>query len=667
MKENVVRRYSFPILLLASLHALAVDNTATNLVSDEVVVTATRFEDRSGIAPTLETIHSDEIQASGERFLPDLLKRQAGILTRDNSASPDKQVDLRGFGMTGDQNTVILVDGQRLSENELATASWTSIPLDSIERIEIVRGSASVLYGAGAVAGVINIITRHPRRGAREATVSGGIGNYATGELRAGATLANDSMGLTLAANHYESNNYRFNNALSQEGINFGFDTLGTGPRLGLRLAAERQALRLPGARTATELITDRRGATTPDDYANRESQRIGAIGVVPVGEGEFRIDMSYRSRDTNSVQVLAGDVRTILAASDNLAVSPRIRMPVRLGEATFSTILGIDWADWNYTGDSSSSFGLTRLSSSQQTNALYAQEHISLPSATQLMFGGRLHKVHSSARDAASTQPYASGSQDKHLRAYEIQIQQEFGKSLSAYVKRGQSFRLATVDEVYAPFGGPAFDAIVTFLEPQVSRDYEVGVRAGHGATQGRLSLYRMLLTNEIHFDPVSFTNTNYPPSERFGAEMDGQWQLAPRVHIAGNLTYARARFRSGSVNGTDVAGKDVPLVPRLKANLQVALGFSDTLTGYVAENWVSTQYLDNDESNTFFTKIPAFKTVDTRLEADFGRWSIAGEIRNLFNAKYYTYGVRSLTSTRYNSYPASERILMLSAKMSF
>ena len=62
------------------------------------------------------------------------------------------------------QNLVVLLDGQRLNENELTGIKWSSIPINSIERIEIMRGAGAVLYGAGATGGVINIITRTPGR-----------------------------------------------------------------------------------------------------------------------------------------------------------------------------------------------------------------------------------------------------------------------------------------------------------------------------------------------------------------------------------------------------------------------------------------------------------------------------------------------------------------------
>src|SRR6478672_8659794 len=118
---------------------------------EEVVITATRFAQPAQEIPIGVSIITDEqIMRSGVNTLPQLLARQPGITVRDNSGSPDQSVDMRGFGITGDQNTLVMVDGQRLSENELTTARWSTIPLSAIDRIEILRGSGAVLYGANA-------------------------------------------------------------------------------------------------------------------------------------------------------------------------------------------------------------------------------------------------------------------------------------------------------------------------------------------------------------------------------------------------------------------------------------------------------------------------------------------------------------------------------------
>ena len=79
--------------------------------------------------------------------MPDLLAEQVGITLQDffGNNAVSTSVDMRGFGVTGGQNTLILLDGRRLSDIDLSSVQWSSVPLSSIERIEILRGTGSVL------------------------------------------------------------------------------------------------------------------------------------------------------------------------------------------------------------------------------------------------------------------------------------------------------------------------------------------------------------------------------------------------------------------------------------------------------------------------------------------------------------------------------------------
>src|SRR5919201_4980514 len=128
---------------------------------DVVVITATRFADsRRDLPVGVTVITADDIRKSASSNLGDILAQYGLLQIRDLAGTQNPQLDLRGFGVTGDQNTLVLLDGLRLNEADLESAQLSAIPLESIERIEIVRGSGAVLYGAGATGGTINIITR---------------------------------------------------------------------------------------------------------------------------------------------------------------------------------------------------------------------------------------------------------------------------------------------------------------------------------------------------------------------------------------------------------------------------------------------------------------------------------------------------------------------------
>jgi len=152
---------------------------------DTIVITATRFPDSKRDLPVgVTVITADDIRKSASSNLGDILAQFGLLQIRDLAGTQNPQLDLRGFGITGDQNTLVLLDGLRITESDFESAQLSAIPLDSIERIEIVRGGGAVLYGAGATGGTINIITRRARPGEVRALALARAGGYGTDEVR---------------------------------------------------------------------------------------------------------------------------------------------------------------------------------------------------------------------------------------------------------------------------------------------------------------------------------------------------------------------------------------------------------------------------------------------------------------------------------------------------
>jgi len=221
-------------------------------LADEVVVTATRFADRDAGRPVNVTvITAEDIRNSAAKTLPDLLSEQAGIAIHDlfgNNAATTT-VDLRGFGVTGGQNTLILLDGRRIVDVDLSGVQWSAIPFAAIERIEIVRGSGAVLYGDGASAGVINIITRSPMDSAKSATASVRAGSYGTRDGQFNANLRGDRAGINFTGSNFESDGYRANNRNRQSNAMADLRWMTDGGEIAFKAATDHQGLRLAGAR----------------------------------------------------------------------------------------------------------------------------------------------------------------------------------------------------------------------------------------------------------------------------------------------------------------------------------------------------------------------------------------------------------------------------------
>ncbi len=651
-----------------------------------VIVTTTRFAESAAVmSPGVTVITAEDIRNSAAKTVPDLLAQQAGVNVRDlfgnNAASTT--VDMRGFGASGTLNTLILVDGRRVSDVDLSGVQWSAVPLSAIERIEVVRGGGAVLYGDGASAGVINIITRSPMSQPSSVTVEGRYGAYDTREIQLRGNYAGKDVGFSLQAGDLTSRGFRDNNRNRQHNAAADLYWLTGIGEFTLKLAADRQGIRLPGARqvqpsaNVNQPATDRRGAQTPLDYATRDGDRAALDWRITTGFGEINLSGGWRGKEQTSYFDFGGFPNYRIADLNVLSLTPRVKITTPLAGHANTFIAGIDWYRWDYRLLQSNLPGnvtrpINTVESDQTNRAFYLRDTFQLTERAALEGGYRQERVSITARDRYdATAPggaFGSGapaaSQSNTGRAYEAGLRYQLASQTTLNVKTGSSFRFANVDEIYE--FNAAFNRQFQFLRPQRARTHELGIETRGSAGRMRASVFSMDVKDEIHLDPFTngIGNTNLPPSRRRGLELDGQWRATQTVTLGAAYTFIDARFLEGVLPGgfpmlnVSVAGKAVPLVPRHKFTTSASWAINANTQLSAVANHVGAQFMDNDEGNTLGVKIPAYTVVDLKLTYRHGPWRVGGAINNLFGEKYYNYAVRSqFVVDRYNVYPLPER----------
>ncbi|MHB8914756.1 MAG: TonB-dependent receptor [Thiobacillus sp.] len=654
-----------------------------------IVVTSSRFEEPLGGQPAnLTVITRQQIEHNPAATLPEILADYAGIGVRDlfgNNAS-NSTVDLRGFGAAAGQNTLILIDGRRLNDIDLSGVVWSALPLSAIERVEVIRGGASVLYGPGAVGGVINIITRSPLGKPNEASVALRAGSFATNDVQVYGNLAGKQMGITLAANRHRSDGYRDNNQTRQESLYGDARWKLPSDELIFKFGVDKLDQRLPGARLVqpsiglNQLATDRKGTSTPKDWASRDGWQLGLTGNHKLAQGEATVDLGYRNKEQTSYFDFGGFPDYRNSELDVLSLSPRVKFLFDTGSVSHEWIVGVDLSQWDYdlrTSNAASNIGqpINRIKAEQRNTGIYVRDQMQLTPALSVNLGARTEWFRINAQDNYdATAPgafFGSEAPDAQQRereyAWEIGTRYRVAPSHLLYAKAGRSFRFATVDEIYE--FSPVFSREFQFLKPQTAQDAELGWELGTAQQGGRAALYYAKVRDEIHLDPykAGIGNTNLPPLNRYGLELEGRTQWGP-VTLAGAYTLAYARFTGGVYNGENLDGKNVPLVSRhkLALNLTWKLGAATRLL--TSTNYYSSQYLDNDEANTLGVKIPAYTVSDLKLDHQIGNWTFAVAVNNVFDEDYYTYAVRSsFTPDRYAAYPLPGRSGWVSAEYKF
>jgi iron complex outermembrane receptor protein len=625
---------------------------------EPVVVTATRFEDRAQQFPIgVEVIDQEQIRRSTAATVPELLSQRHGIRVRDLTGSPDMQVDLRGFGITGDQNTLVLVDGRRVSENELASVSWTAIPLSAIERIEVLRGSGTVLYGSGATAGTINIITKAPKPNERSLFVYGGVGSYGTHEERAGMNIAGKDVGLRLHGSNLTSAGFRDNNGLRQKNAQADLRHYHDGGHVSLKVGGEEQNLALPGSLSEAQMMANRRAAATPGDFADRHSGYADLGAEHATRFGQIAANLTYRDRETDAAFFVATPFRNNISTHvKTWSFTPRLKMTHGLGGWDSTLVTGVDVDESNL--DRTASAFPARAAATQRDAAVYGQHTTVIPTGTSLSLGGRIQHAHYAVEDPGNST--SNFRRDPHLHAHEIALRQRLPAGASVYGRLGRSFRMPNVDDVFSLFTG-----LATPLEPQTSRDREVGFDFKAGPGRYHFAYYDIDLDNEIYFESITFTTRNLPPTHRRGFEAEASWRIG-NFDLFANYTQTIAKFRSGQFGGVSIAGNAVPLVPRHSANVGGSWLFRANTRATVLARYVGEQRYDADEANTFARNIPSYYVVDTKVLHDRRDWQFAAGVRNLLNQKYYSYGIFTGFPS-FAALPAPERAVFASAQYTF
>ena len=186
-------KFKIALPLLLALPQIAIADLALEEI--EVTTPLRVPEEEENIIADTTVITSDEIKRAGLSSLPQLLQQQPGIeVTNNGGPGKVSSINIRGTSST---HSIILIDGLRVGSSTSGTSAIQNIPLSQIERIEIVRGPVSSLYGQDGIGGVIQIFTKKGKKGFHP-YVSAGYGRYKTKEMAAGVAAGNDSTSFAL-------------------------------------------------------------------------------------------------------------------------------------------------------------------------------------------------------------------------------------------------------------------------------------------------------------------------------------------------------------------------------------------------------------------------------------------------------------------------------------
>lgn len=659
-------------------------------------------------------ITAEDIARLPTQSLTDVLAQQTGVqiqhLFSATNGSRDT-IDLRGFGAFAASNVLILVNGRRYQDFDLQGFDFSSIPLNSIERIEITRGnSGAVLYGDGAIGGVVNIVTKKGSAAPLSGRVEALAGSFKYYEGRASVTGSSGPWSVALFSNAINSDGYRVNSDLRQRNINASLNYAASGWGSYVTVAADRQYQGLPAGLNNLPgnypyTLDTPWQSNTPLDWGKKQGINFtGGFTATLAPSAELIVDGGVRRKFQqaqfysylDSVTFLynlsaASPMNYVDTVMTTSSLTPRLDVHHQLLGVPNRLLTGIDFYNTQYNSDRPTAPGLMpvhRYDIQQMTTAFYAMNTASVTPDTDVSLGGRLQRNAIDARDTYSAVNdlnagfYANNPEAPALSKGEWQyaahfgVEHRFNSVFALFGRAAHAFRLGNADERVGA-GGPYVFAIPSFdLKTQTSYDMEGGVRVTSGPFHLESGVYLMRLKNEIHYLPVLGIDTNLDPTQRWGSETSASYQISDSVRVRGGVAYTRATFREGPY-----AGNDIPLVSRWSGNAGLSWQIVKKLLALdVTTRFFGERRMDNDQIN-MQPLIPGEATVDVKLGGDYERFFWSASVLNLLDKHYFDYAIASggiaggpffpaglpPTIGSYSAYPLAGRTFLLQAGATF
>ncbi len=516
-----------------------------------VIVTANKVQQKQNeTGRVLTVIDQQVLQRSYGKSLSEVLNQQVGITINgaNNNLGTNQSIFMRGASAA---NTLILLDGMPQNDAAAINSEFdiNTYNIDQIERIEILKGTQSTLYGSDAVAGVINIITKKGKGATPQVNINATGGSFGTFRgsvnLRGGVEEGADyfvgyshvkSDGFSTAYDSTGSKGYD-NDGFSQHNLQFG---------LGFRSAK------------------------------NLSGRVFGKYNInkADLDAGAFKDDADYRLENRN--------------------LNVGALLQYRLGKATFHLQYNNNWFDRGFTDDSVSRGGFSFYQQGQYTGkSQFTELYASIDFSPKIsLVTGADYRVNASDQRYLSisafgpfkSQPLGSDSvRTKQGSVYASLLLKDFagfyleaggrynnhsiygsngtfsftpsyriGNKVKLFANVASGYRVPSLYQLYSEYGNPD-------LKPETSLGYEGGVSFSQGSTNARLVGFKRQVKEVFifYYDASTFSSfyKNEDEQNDFGIEAEASTVLMDKLNLRANYTYVDGKITSRLATGKDTS----------------------------------------------------------------------------------------------------------------
>ena len=609
---------------------------------EESVITSENTETTiADIPKNVTVLTGEEITQRGAKTVAEALKLVSSVVVKEMGGA-DAAFDIRGQGATAKSNVIVLVDGAPINSIDLSGYQTSNIPVDNIERIEVIPSGGSVLYGDGAIGGTINIVTKAPENKKNYGSLNNEIGSYGLKkqQITYGTKIGEKFL---FEADYLkrEKDGYREYSKDNLESVGFRSRYKLDDGELKFKYNYSKNNFKAPGSLTKEEVNEDREQSSSQSwriyDGKTEKNNFVGDYLYNINSNLEFKLlgtytKSSYRNRNGSPKSDGTTDYKT-----DILYLKPQLK--------------------YSYLSDSYVVFGGDIYDGETKNYSHYGDSKVEKNSLGGFLINSytidKFRFTQGYRRQNVEYKAKGKGFSKKKFNedAVELTGSYLYTDSGSTYISYTKGFRTPNTDEINAWDGE---------FKPQKTETYEIGIKDFIGNTYISTSVFYIETENEIFYginesgELKKNRNLN-GTSKRKGVEFSLEHYF-DRLTISESITYMKTEFKEG---------KDIPGIPNVKGVLNFNYKFNEKFSFNNSWEYYGKAFSNGDEEN-LGKKVDDYILSGISFMYDFqdGLVINAG-VNNLFNEKYYNYV--GYKATGFNYYPAAERNYYIGFKYSF
>ena len=631
------------LILAVSLSAILFSNSANAVIGpikitlNPTEVSSNYFNEDDTAAPFASEIYTeDDIKNSKSNNIYDFLTQNTSLSLAPSSGNRFSQkISARGYGLTiGSHNLVVTLNGRRLNSISTDGPAINTININDVERIEITKGSGSVVYGDSAMAGAIHVYTKKNF----DTKISSSFGNYGLMQTSASFGISEEYIDLNMSIDNLKHGGYsvadpqgnKDKGEETKSNINARYITDG-GTEFELNYDLNESENRYPNWLTQAQFSANPAQNSTGRVYtiSDRESDTLTYKVKRQLGDN---FSLSRSSSILNKETIVKSYNSSAITSYGNPS---KYQYDYYNADYILSYENGNLKIDSGYTSlDGSRTFPVATAyvpanTTSKKNIGFFSQLQYNQGDSTYTI-GARNETVEYEYKPVSGTQKNAK----HHLEAFDVGFNTRLNPNTTVFTNFNQAFQAPLIDRFFTYNGG--FNG---FMSPSTSKTINVGLNYLTEKSKTKVTLYRSNVNNEMFYNSATYNNTNLDESHKQGLELQNLFAVSPKWSTNVNYAYTNAIIDKEADNSA-FNGKTNPMTSKHNISASVIYGLSDNASITLTQKYRSSAFAEEDYTNTATQKQKAYNSTDFNfsynpnedLEFNF-------DVENLFENSYGTW----------------------------